>query len=159
MFINGVTQISIPNDGNQEWFITTLYHNNKTVGDSEYCRCIIYNKAGEQIHEFKSSSGSLYIYSVLYLINNKYKLLVLRNEYSVSNYSTKSYTDIYRLNIDIDNTAISSAKSSTTPMIQVFNTNGVLIEETDEDISTQNLNKGIYIVRENNQTKKIVLGK
>ena len=31
-------------------------------------------------------------------------------------------------------------------------------EETDKEISSQNFSKGIYIVRENNQTKKVLLG-
>ena len=155
--LNGVTRISLPDYSDQKWFVTTLNHNNKTMGESEYCRSIIYNSAGEQIYEFTSASTSLNINPVIYLINNKYKLLVWRNEYSAVQ-GVKAYTDIYCLNIEIDYSAVNSIKNRAIPLTQIFNTNGVLIEETEKDISNHNFSKGIYIVRENNQIKKIVLG-
>ena len=64
------------------------------------------------------------------------------------------FTDIYCINKEIDNTAVNSATSKLIQLTQVFNTNGVLLEETDEDISTCNFGKGVYIIRQNNQTKK-----
>ena len=152
----GVTRISIPDYSDEEWFVTTLYHNNKSMGDSEYCRSIIYNSAGEQIFEFKNSSYSQSINPVMYLINNKYKLLVWRTEYS--NYIAYTYTDVYCLNIEIDNSAVNSVRSRAIPLTQVFNTDGVLVEETENGLDKQNFSKGIYIVRENNQTKKVLLG-
>ena len=100
----------------------------------------------------------LSIFPMLYLINNKYKLLVWRYEYSKDSYTSTTYTDIYSINIEINNNAINSMTSRAIPITQVFNTNGVLIEETDKEISSQNFSKGIYIVRENNQTKKVLLG-
>lgn len=156
--LSGVTKISIPGNSDQEWFVATLNHSNKTIGDSEYYRNIIYNNIGEQIYEFRSSSNYQSIYPMLYLINNKYKLIVWRNEYSKDSYTSTTYTDIYSLNIEINNSAINTVTSRAIPLTQVFNTNGVLIEETDKDISSQNYTKGIYIVRENNQTKKVLLG-
>ena len=68
------------------------------------------------------------------------------------------FTDIYCINKKIDNTAVNAATSKAIQLTQVFNTNGVLLEETDEDISTRNFGKGVYIIRQNNQTKKVVLG-
>ena len=156
--LSGVTKISIPGNSNQEWFVAILNHSNKTIGDSEYCRNIIYNSVGEEVYEFKSSSQMLSIFPMLYLINNKYKLLVWRYEYSKDSYTYTTYTDIYSINIEINNNAINSMTSRAIPITQVFNTNGVLIEETDKEISSQNFSKGIYIVRENNQTKKVLLG-
>ena len=154
--LSNVTRISIPDYSDEEWFVTTLYHNNKTMGDSEYCRNIIYNSVGEEICEFNSSSYSSSIFPMLYLINNKYKLIVSRIEFS--NSTAQTYTDIYCLNIEIVNSAVNSVRSRAIPLTQVFNTDGVLVEETENGFDKQNFSKGIYVVRENNQTKKVLLG-
>ena len=152
--LSGVTQLSIPGD-TDVYFITTMLDISKTMGETGYSRTIIFDEDGNQYFEFKKSSYNSSV-SIMYLIDNKYKLIVYRSEYTTSGITT--FTDIYCINKEIDNTAVNAATSRVFPLTQVFNTNGVLLEETDEDISTRNLSKGMYIIRQNNQTKKVVLG-
>ena len=153
--LSGITQIPIPGD-TDVYFIITMLDISKTMGETGYSRTIIFDEDGNKYFEFKTSSYSSNISPIMYLIDNKYKLIVNRLEYTSS--GIISFTDIYCINKEIDNTAVNAATSRFFPLTQVFNTNGVLLEETDEDISTRNLSKGMYIIRQNNQTKKVVLG-
>ena len=153
--LSGITQLSIPGD-TDVYFIITMLDASKTMGESGYCRTIVFDKDGNQYFELKKSSSNSFVSPIMYLIDNKYKLIVNRYEYTTS--GTSIFTDIYCINKETDNTAVYTATNRAIPLTQVFNTNGVLLEETDEDISTRNFSKGIYIIRQNNQTKKIILG-
>lgn len=149
--LNSVYKISMPGYDDCKWFIATMM-NTDIYGESEYFRIIMFDENGKAIYEFKSSSSTSTVFPMLYLIKNRYKLLIYRNE------GISLYTDIYALNLEIESNIANTVKMRAIPLTQIFKMNGELVQETDKDIRPNSFEKGVYIIKEKDKTRKVLLG-
>ena len=148
-------KIELPSLSESEIFVVTMM-NASNYGANNYYRIITYDKSGKSIFEFKSASGSLYIFPVLYKIKNKYKLWTLRTELINNQYVY--FTDIYTLNTKVEENSINKTRGNNKSS-QIFDMRGTLIYEApEEELNQMSLPQGIYIQKDENAiTRKFLI--
>lgn len=173
------------NSDNDYEFIVTFSKTSYSSYDNNYYKSILYDINGKVIKDFGTGS-SITIYPFLFIINNQYKLMVLRTIYDIENNSITN-TEIYSVPRTYSSLNVSEYKinknqtaypnpthySITLPYqlkqgeiseMLIFNIKGQLVESKQIDflfdkilLDVSNYSKGIYFYEVNGMSSKFVV--
>lgn len=173
------------NSDNDYEFIVTFSKTSYSSYDNNYYKSILYDINGKVIKDFGTGS-SITIYPFLFIINNQYKLMVLRTIYDIENNSITN-TEIYSVPGTYSSLNVSEYKinknqtaypnpthySITLPYqlkqgeiseMLIFNIKGQLVESKQIDflfdkilLDVSNYSKGIYFYEVNGMSSKFVV--